>query len=202
MMRVLARLGVVCFLLTACVTINVYFPAAAAEEAADKIINEVQGEGNGVSDASGDQSAIPDPADGPLLAFAGAILDVLIPPAHAQSRPDIDISTPAIRAVVASTKRRFPQLKPFYDSGAIGLTNTGTIELRDRKLIALPDRNKVNKLIADENKDRNALYREIASANGHPEWETDIRRTFAQRWISKARPGWHYRNSAGQWARK
>lgn len=28
-------------LLTACVTINIYFPAAAAEKAADKIIDEV-----------------------------------------------------------------------------------------------------------------------------------------------------------------
>ena len=28
-------------LLTACVTINIYFPAAAAEKAADKIIGEV-----------------------------------------------------------------------------------------------------------------------------------------------------------------
>ena len=29
------------FLLSACVTINIYFPAAAAEKAADKIIDEV-----------------------------------------------------------------------------------------------------------------------------------------------------------------
>lgn len=29
------------FFLTACVTINIYFPAAAAEKAADKIIGEV-----------------------------------------------------------------------------------------------------------------------------------------------------------------
>ena len=29
------------FLLSACVTINIYFPAAAAEKAADKIIGEV-----------------------------------------------------------------------------------------------------------------------------------------------------------------
>jgi hypothetical protein len=33
---IIAALG-----LTACVTINVYFPAAAAEKAADKIIDEV-----------------------------------------------------------------------------------------------------------------------------------------------------------------
>ncbi len=30
-----------CLALSACVTINIYFPAAAAEKAADKIIDEV-----------------------------------------------------------------------------------------------------------------------------------------------------------------
>jgi hypothetical protein len=36
---VLAGLG--CALVQGCVTINIYFPAAAAEKAADKIIDEV-----------------------------------------------------------------------------------------------------------------------------------------------------------------
>jgi hypothetical protein len=40
---VLAALG-----LSACVTINIYFPAAAAEKAADKIIDEVWQLKNGV----------------------------------------------------------------------------------------------------------------------------------------------------------
>ena len=66
----------------------------------------------------------------------------------------------------------------------------------------LAERNAVRKLVADENSDRNALYREIAAANGHPEWESDIRGTFAQRWIAKARSGWWYRNAGGQWVRK
>ncbi len=34
-------LFVTAFTLSACVTINIYFPAAAAEKAADKIIDEV-----------------------------------------------------------------------------------------------------------------------------------------------------------------
>ena len=34
-------LPVAAILLSACVTINIYFPAAAAEKAADKIIDEV-----------------------------------------------------------------------------------------------------------------------------------------------------------------
>ena len=33
--------GIACLSLAACVTINIYFPAAAAERAADRIIDEV-----------------------------------------------------------------------------------------------------------------------------------------------------------------
>jgi hypothetical protein len=41
-MRALTGIAVLgCALLQACVTINIYFPAAAAEKAADKIIDEV-----------------------------------------------------------------------------------------------------------------------------------------------------------------
>ena len=39
------KLAACCLALSACVTINVYFPAAAAEKAADKIIEDVWGEG-------------------------------------------------------------------------------------------------------------------------------------------------------------
>lgn len=49
---------------------------------------------------------------------------------------------------------------------------------------------------------RNTLYREIAVANGHPEWEDRIRATFAERWIDKARSGWHYRGDDDDWIRK
>lgn len=41
-------LGAIC-LMAGCITINIYFPASAAEKAADKIIDEVwqaQGQGN------------------------------------------------------------------------------------------------------------------------------------------------------------
>ena len=37
----IVTMGIAGVLLSACVTINIYFPAAAAEKAADKIIDEV-----------------------------------------------------------------------------------------------------------------------------------------------------------------
>ena len=59
----------------------------------------------------------------------------------------------------------------------------------------------VNALVAAQNRDRNALYAEIARANGHPEWQGEIRHTFAQRWIQHARSGW-WVQSGGGWTQK
>ncbi|OUR87904.1 hypothetical protein A9Q92_03605, partial [Methylophaga sp. 42_8_T64] len=81
------------------------------------------------------------------------------------------------------------------------LTAKGLITVRNAKVVALKDRNKVKALVADENKDRNALYAEIARANGHPEWQADIQSTFASRWVSKAAKGWWY-NNGSKWQQK
>lgn len=191
----------VCLALSACVTINVYFPAAAAEKAADKIIEDVWG-----TDASKPRTQSQQRGDGfdpqqVLLAAAGTALDLLVSPAHAQSA-DLNVSTPAIRALTQSMEARHAQLKKYYDSGAVGFTQDGLVEVRDQNLIPLPERNRARKLVAEENADRANLYREIATGNNHPEWEADIRVTFAERWISRANTGWYYQDDAGNWKQK
>ena len=191
-----AGIATFCLALAACVTINVYFPAAAAEKAADRIIEDIWGPGQQPKPAGNEQSSLGHAAGDILV----AALDFVIPAAHAQA--DIDISSPAIRALTASMKGRAGQLEPFFSSGAIGLTADGLVEVRDANAVPLADRNKLRKLVADDNADRNSLYREIASANGHPEWEADIRSTFAERWIANARAGWHYKSKSGDWTQK
>lgn len=185
--------------LAACVTINVYFPAAAAEKAADRIIEDVWGpEGK---PRGGEQSSLGAIRPGEVLVAAlGRTLDLVVPAAEAQA--DLDISSPAIRRLIASMESRHAQLEPHYASGAVGLTADGLVELRDANAVPLAERNAARKLVADENADRNSLYREIAAANGNPSWEPDIRSTFAQRWIAKARSGWWYRDAAGGWKQK
>lgn len=189
---------------TACVTINVYFPAAQAEKAADRIISDVWGieaerrEGE-------PQGRVRDPEWGveaaEMVRLASlSVLDLVIPRAEAQA--DFDIETPEIRAITASMNARHRQLKPSYDAGAIGLTADGLVDIRDRNQVPLAERNSVRQLVDAENSDRNTLYRAIATANGHPEWEADIRKTFAQRWVSRASKGWWYRTPAGQWEQK
>ena len=121
---------------------------------------------------------------------------------NAGAQANLDVNTPAISALISSMQKRNSDLAPFYANGAIGLTRDGAIALREVNAVALAQRQQVNGLIAAENQDRSALYREIARANGKPEWESEIRATFAQRWIDKAQGGWYYQNNAGAWTRK
>ncbi len=177
--------------LAACVTINVYFPEAAAERAADRFIQDVLGENDRRSEAP------PPPATGGFH-WSG----LLIASAYAQS-PNINIDTPQVQAIKQRMSERHREhLSVWFDAGAIGLTNNGLVEIRDRSAVGLADRRNLERIVSDENSDRNAVYREIAVANGHPEWESDIRQTFARQWIANARSGWHYQQSDGSWTRK
>ena len=188
--------------LSACVTINIYFPAAAAEEAARTIVRDVLKSEGGLPEsppATGDkQSGVSQP--GPVLVAFAMMLERLVPAAHA-AEADIDINTPAIRAIRASMQRRQASLAPFYRSGAIGFDSNGSVTVRDLNAASLKDRNRLKKLVADENADRARLYGEIARANGHPEWEPKVRATFAKVWVQEALPGYWYQ-SGGSWRQR
>lgn len=193
-----AALAIMAGVIAGCVTINVYFPAVAAEQAADRIIQDVwRQEESPEPPAEPSDSRLDEMA--PPLAMR--VLAALIPEAAAAT-PDLDISSPAIRSLTASMEARHADLRPHYESGAVGLTRNGDIAVRDQSAVSLQERNRVRQLVADENADRASLYRQIAAANGHPEWEPDIRRTFAERWVANARSGWYYQDGDGNWQRK
>lgn len=223
-------------LLTACVTINVYFPAGAAERAADQIIDSVikgagvvqpgtplppatvppprtpAGTPTGTPSTTAPGSALT--AAGPTMVLStdgaaimrtlvGRLLELAVPVAHAQPQANIDVSSAEIRAITASMQSRFAQLERFFDGGVVGLTAEGLIDVRDIGSASLPDRALVKRLVAEDNRDRDALYDAIARENGRPEWEPDIRRIFAQRWVERgAKPGWYFRDLEGNWKQR
>ncbi|MEJ8566622.1 YdbL family protein [Elongatibacter sediminis] len=185
-------------LLAACVTINVYFPAAAAERAAEEFVGDVLGE----SREEGFLSPRQGPGGDVLLWAATSALDFLVPSAHAQ-QPSIDINTPQINEIKARMAQRQRQsLNSLFDAGAVGFTRDGLVTVRDRSAVSLSERRNLESVVAEENRDRKAVYREIAVANGHPEWEQQIQETFAQEWIQKARAGWYYQDESGAWTQK
>lgn len=192
--------------LTACVTINVYFPAAEAKEAAREFVEKV------IDDA--DKVKVieqPKANDGGGMAQLWQRIElpridplelIGIAPAHAQGAPDITIKTPAIQAIQARMESRFNStLRSGFDAGALGFTSDGLITVRDASKLELKDRVSMNAAVADDNRDRKAVYREVAVANGHPEWESQIRDVFARQWVESARSGWWYQ-SGGSWKQK
>ena len=189
-------------LLTACVTINVYFPAAEAKEAAREFVEKVIDEADKVEikdsskDGGGGMAMLQRRFDFDPLMLIG------IGSAHAQSAPDISLKTPAIQAIQARMEARFNStLRAGFDSGALGFTSDGLISVRDAGKLELKDRVAMNAAVADDNRDRKAVYREVAVANGHPEWESQIRNVFAKQWVDSARSGWWYQ-SGGGWKQK
>lgn len=185
--------------LSACVTINVYFPAAEAREAAKEFVEKVIGDDLPAPKDNGGM-AMARPASAAVSFDPWMLLGIA--PAQAQSRPDITIKTPAIQAIQARMEGRFNGvLRPHFDSGALGFGGDGLVVVRDAARLELKDRVAVNAAVADDNRDRRAVYREIAVANGHPEWEDQIRDVFARQWVDSARSGWWYQ-SGGSWKQK
>lgn len=186
--------------LSACVTINVYFPAAEAKEAAKEFVEKVIDENTPAPPAPAQPGGMASVHD--VLKRIDPLSLIGIAPAYAQAAPDITIKTPAIQAIQARMAQRFDStLRAGFDSGALGFTGDGLITVRDAGKLELKDRVAMNAAVADDNRDRKAVYREVAVANGHPEWESQIRDVFAKQWVDSARGGWWYQ-SGGSWKQK
>jgi uncharacterized protein YdbL (DUF1318 family) len=182
------------FLTSACVTVNIYFPAAAVERAADEIVKETWG--NRTESAPKEQPRS-------LLPTAREIVSVtFIDEAFAQEA-DINISNPAIRALKDSIKNRSGSIKPFMDRGNVGLTKEGLLAVRTTYGLSLRERAEVQQLVDAENRDRESLYLEIAKANNFPlESVAKIRSIFARSWVEQAQAGWWIQDAQGNWQKK
>lgn len=187
--------------LVSCVTVNIYFPAAAIQKAADQIVDDVRK----TPEQKPDQTPQQKPEDqkdksslwerlrfvglGPTEAYAATV--------------DVNVSTPAIRGLKASMASRFPQLQPLYGKGAIGETNNGLLAIRDTGALSLKEKADVNRLVDQENADRQALYAEIIRANNLDAGRlAEVQKLFANSWRDKSSPGWWIQTDSGQWGKK
>jgi uncharacterized protein YdbL (DUF1318 family) len=183
------------FLLSACVTVNIYFPAAAVERAADQIVKETWGDPAEPVKKEQPQSRLFHPE-------AVNVLFNLASVAHAQET-DINVSNPAIRALKDSIKNRSGSIKPYMDRGSIGISRDGLLTIRGTEGLDLKQRAEVQQLVDAENRDREALYLEIAKANNiSRESVPKIKAIFAKSWIEQAQPGWWIQDAQDNWKKK
>ena len=184
------------FFISACVTVNIYFPAAAVERAAEQIVKETWG-------GPGEPVQAP-PKPQSINRFSPLRLAALnfVGEASAQEA-DINVSNPATRALKDSIKQRSNAIKPYMDRGNIGIGQDGLLRIRSTDGLNLKERAETQQLVEAENRDREALYAEIAKANNiSKENLPKIKSIFAKTWIDQAQPGWWIQESQGNWKRK
>jgi len=127
------------------------------------------------------------------------------PALYAQQPPDFKVNSPAVTTIQEALKNRFAQLRPYLESGVLGVTSEGKLAVRDPASVPLDQRQTLNRLLNEQERDSKALYKEIAKANGHPEWEEDIAKTFRDRMrkrMEKMPAGWWIQDDSGQWRKK
>jgi Uncharacterized protein conserved in bacteria len=190
-------LPLLAFVVISCavITVNVYFPTEAVEEAAEKIIDEIQS-GNdtkSTADNSNQQSffqkSVPFNFFGNSTVYADEI--------------DLNLTTPAIRKLIDTMKSRNTAIMQFKDKGTIGETNDGMLAIRSMDGLGGEEIRTVNRLLKAENNDRDSLYKELATANKIDLADIGkVKSIFAKTLKSKAKPGHWYHDEKGNWTQK
>ena len=174
-----------------CITVNIYFPEAAVQKTAEKIVNDIR-----ENEEKKEEKKI--------ASFTGQLnLSSFFIASALYGQEETTVSTPTIRALKQSMRERFPELVPFYEGGQIGESNDGYLVKRNEDNLDLKARAKLRNLVREENKDREDLYREVATALDIDQSQIPrIQKIFAENWIRKARPGWWIQKEDGTWERK
>ncbi|MCK6404969.1 MAG: YdbL family protein [Rhodocyclaceae bacterium] len=135
-----------------------------------------------------------------LLAFIAA------PAVAAPPMPDqinLDIGTPPVIVVKHALAQRYSRLVRFYDAGVMGIDINGMVQIRDySKLNNLTLRQTAEKLVDQENPDRNSLVYAIAEAHGGKEAIPVVRPLLVKRWREQVKSGWWLQDENGNWVQK
>jgi hypothetical protein len=115
---------------------------------------------------------------------------------------NLDIGTPPVVVVKHSLAQRASRLVRFYDAGIIGLGYDGMVKMRDDSHLTLTQRQIAEKLIDNENPDRNSLIYALAEAHGGKAYEPAARAAQVRRWKEQWHSGWWIEEAPGKWSIK
>lgn len=113
----------------------------------------------------------------------------------------LEISNPAIRQIIQSRTDRVKELERYKASGAIGETNKALVEIRDLNDLPLQERAAVQKLVREENADRERMFKKIAVATDLSQLAR-IQEIYAKTLRANARRGDWLQMPDGQWHQK
>lgn len=107
--------------------------------------------------------------------------------AHAQTNK----SSPRVKQIASKMKERYNAVKAVKQTGAVGESNRGLLELVEPGVITDAEKkNEVQRVIAAENDDRKALYKEVARINSDSNMTvTQVENIYAAEYRDRASSG-------------
>ncbi|THB62847.1 MAG: DUF1318 domain-containing protein [Desulfovibrio sp.] len=182
----------------ACVTVNIYFPAAEVQRVADDYTDDVYGSLNTAPPAE-----TPDPSDdSSCLEIFLARVGSWIGPAQAHAQDATTVTNSAIRGLKDQNIANLQQLTPYLDGGYVGINNSGLLEERTTDGLDMQQVSAVRQLIAADNQVRQQLFVEVAGAMGiDPSQVSQVQDIFSQTWRQKAPSTWPVQDDGGSWNR-
>jgi hypothetical protein len=115
---------------------------------------------------------------------------------------NLDFGSPPIMVAKHTLAQRQSRLIRFYEPGIIGLGNDGMVKLRDASHLTLVQRQIAEKLIDQENPERNSLIFAIAQAHGGDTAIPAVREAQIKRWKNQFKSGWWIEDAQGAWHKK
>ncbi|MFA7292386.1 MAG: DUF1318 domain-containing protein [Rhodocyclaceae bacterium] len=136
------------------------------------------------------------------LLLAGLTLSMPVAAVPTADQIKLDIGTPPVIAVKHQLAQRYSRLVKFYEPGVIGLGYDGMVKLRDTSRLNPTLLKIAEKLIDQENPDRNSLIYAIAESHGGKEAVPVVRELQVKRWKEQFHSGWWMEDEKGNWYQK
>ncbi len=179
-------LAAVIFLVSACVTVNIYFPAAEVRKAAEDIVKDVREQPPVKVNESNTSPT-----------------SWLFSVSEAYAAGELTVSNATIRQLKERMKKRFPILAPYMARGLVGEGLNGLLTIKSMAGLGLKEKARLKKLVDAENNDRMALYRAVAQALNIPSSQLSrVQAIFAKQWQGTAPKGTFIEKKPGKWVRK
>jgi len=108
-----------------------------------------------------------------------------------------------LEQAIERRKKRFKEIMVWKDRGVLGENNRGYVEIVEYKGLSKKELKNLEKLVADENKDRRIIYEEVAKRRGLPkEAVKEIEKVAAAEQRKRAKVGHWIQLENGKWVRK
>lgn len=191
------------FMLSSCITVNVNFPEAAVQQAADSYVEQLYRLKEEAKQKPSEPEALPNSGQRVFShtgsSLIAAVLSFGLP--RAEATEGFQMSSPVITAIQSREVGRLSRIDDFKKQGLIGENNRGLLEVRGEPKPL--QKKAIEKLISEENADRQQLFKEVIKINGLESGQLGaVSSKFMSSFQSKSPAKTWMQDSSGKWNQK